>query len=92
MSAGKEALKSDDPAILKNARGKIKVQVTISFKKLETLLIKENDQFDHEKISELEVVKYQKKLKEYYDLFENLHQRYCFMRPVFEDEAKEVAE
>ena len=56
MSAGKEALKSDDPAVIKNARGKIKVQVTIAFKKLEGLLAKKDDRFDHDQISELEVL------------------------------------
>ena len=92
MSAGKEALKSDDPAVIKNARGKIKVQVTIAFKKLEGLLAKKDDRFDHDEISELEVTKYHKKLKDNYELFESLHQRYCFMRPVFDNEAKELEE
>ena len=92
MSSGREALKSDEPSIVKNARGKIKVQVTIALKKLEGLLNKKDGKFDHDQISELEISKYQKRLKDNFDLFDNLHQRYCFLRPVCADEDTEMKE
>ena len=71
MSAGKEALKSNEPDVVKHARGKIKVQVTIGLKKLEALLTKVDDRFNHNQISELEVTKYEKRLKEHFELFDN---------------------
>ena len=92
MSAGKEALKSQCPDVIKNARDKTKVQVKNGFKKLQGLLTRKDNQFDHEQISELNVFKYQKKLKDHYDLFEDLHLKYCFIRPVFKDEAVEINE
>ena len=92
MSAGKEALKSNEPDVVKHARGKIKVQVTIGLKKLEALLTKVDDRFNHNQISELEVTKYEKRLKEHFELFDSLHQRYCFLRPVNDDDAIEMNE
>ena len=64
----------------------------IGYGKIEGLLIKNDDQFYQEQISELDVNMYQKKLQDHYDLFENLHQRCCFIGPVFKEEARELDE
>ena len=53
---------------------------------------KVDGQFNHDQISELEVNKYNQRLKDNYDLFDSLHQRYCFLRPVNHDEEKEIKE
>ena len=58
MLAGIEALKSEDCAIIKYAREK-KVHFMIGYRKIEGLLSKNDDQFDHKQISELDVNKYQ---------------------------------
>ena len=50
----------------------------IDIRKIEGLLIKDDDKFDHKQISEEDVNNYQKKLQDLYDLFENFHQRYFY--------------
>ena len=89
MSVGQEALKSNDPGEVKFARGKIKIQVSKALNKLEPVLVKEGDGgFDLNKIVESEVTRQFNKLKQVFELFENLHQRYCYLRAVGEDDVK----
>ena len=91
MSVGQEALKSNDPGEVKFARGKIKIQVSKALNKLEPVLVKEGDEgFNLNKIVESEVTRQFNKLKQVFELFENLHQRYCYLRAVGEDDAQEI--
>ena len=81
---------SVDPEEIKRYRKSTKTQVTTSVNRLGNILAKKDgNYFDHKVINETEVEQVEIKLKESFDLFSKLHERYCHLRAPGKDETEE---
>ena len=81
---------SVDPEEIKKYRTSTRTQVTTSVNKLGNILAKKDgDYFDHKVINETEVEQVEIKLKESFDLFSKLHDKYCHLRASGKDETEE---
>ena len=87
VNEGKE---SKDPVQIRKARGAAKSRVTTYSTRYRTLLVKDTDgKFNHDDIDTSEVSEIYIKVKESFQDFQEIHERYMFYRPEEADSAKE---
>ena len=86
-----QALKSsEDVEEIKKFRRLIKGQVTTAVNRLENLFAKkEGDDFDHKVISKAEVKQVEAKLRNNFDTFLKLHEKFCELRAAGKDDEEE---
>ena len=84
------ALKSRDIAEVKKGRAVIKGQLTTAASKLSVIFSKkEEDDFDHKRISKTEVNQLKSKMKENFEIFQKLHEKCCELRDSGKDDTEE---
>ena len=87
VNEGKE---SKDPVQIRKARGAAKSRVTTYSTRYQTLLVKDIDgKFNHDDIDASKVSEIYIKVKESFQDFQEIHERYMFYRPEEADSAKE---
>ena len=87
-----EALKSEDPNVVKRLRGSICTQITCDINLLNKELAKKTDtRFDIEKISHQLIKIQRKKLVDHFDLVQKLHDRFITIRVEGPDDESEEA-
>ena len=86
-----QALKrSEDVKEIKKFRRVIKGQVTTAVNRLENLFAKkEGDYFDHKVISKTEVEQVEAKLRQNFDMFLKLQEKFCGLRAAGNDNEEE---
>ena len=81
MATAEEALKSNDPKVVKRLRGSISTQLTCDINLLEKELAKKKDgKYDLDQINHQLMKMEKKKLHTHLDLIEKLHDRYLAIR------------
>ena len=90
MVTADEAMKSDDPKIVKRLRGSINSQLSCDVHLLEKELDKKTDgKFDLGRISHQLIKVQRKKLTDHFEVVQNLHDRYVQIRQEGEDDQAE---
>ena len=96
MATAAEALTSTDPDTVKRFRRSCRIQIFCTKNILEkTLSQRNNEEFEFEKISPLLIENHKVKLRNQFDLIQNLHERYielCYGCPVMNDEKESIKE
>ena len=81
---------SVDPEEIKKFRKTTRTQVTTSVNRLGNLLAKKDgEDFDHKVINGTEVEQVETMLKEKFNMFLKLHEKYCHLRAEGKDDAEE---
>ena len=92
MVTAEEALKSDDPKIVKRLRGSIGAQISCDIDLLDKELSKKSNQsFEVERISHQLIKVQRKKLLDHFDLIQKLHEQYVVIREEGENSEAENA-
>ena len=78
-------------SLLRNLLKTTRTQVTTSVNRLGNLLARrDGEDFDHKVINETKVEQIESRLKRNFDMFLNLHEKYCHLRESGKDDAEEL--